>query len=76
MSSDCSHLIGSTTSTTIEPHRTSYAHLFWFAAAVIKGNGNKNAKNKFLVIERSVARLQPRLPPGVRAITSFRCPLI
>lgn len=71
MSSDGSHLSGCMTSTTIEPHKTSYAHLFWLAAAVIKGNGNRNAKNKFLVTERSVARFHPRSPPGVRAITSF-----
>jgi len=40
------------------------------AAAVIKGSGNKNAKNKFLVIERSAARLQPISPPGIKAMTS------
>jgi len=40
------------------------------AAAVIKGSGNKNAKNKFLVIERSDARFHPISPPGVKAITS------
>lgn len=70
ISSDNSHLSGCTSSTTIDPHKTSYAHLFSLAAAVIKGNGNRNAKNKFLVIERSAARLQPRSPPGVKAIIS------
>lgn len=41
-----------------------------------KGSGNKNAKNKFLVIERSAARFQPISPPGIKAITSIGWPLI